>query len=164
MGQRLIFCVWGLRPKFNSSASTSTRCATGNVRQRQRQPQPQQSMPAVAAAGMLCCLMLACCTSGEWHVCQGGEQPRRWSGVGAYRACHSVGSARGRPRRAPIFASAMHVLYEILQLSSDGSDAPMPPPLMACAVKMLTCSDPPWDCLPCHRSDSIRRASTHRSL
>ena len=44
--------------------------------------------------------MLACCVSGEWHACQGGEQARRWSGVGAYRACHSVGSARGRPRRA----------------------------------------------------------------
>jgi hypothetical protein len=57
-------------------------------------------MLAVAAAGMLACLMLACCVSGEWHACQGGEQARRWSGVGAYRACHSVGSARGRPRRA----------------------------------------------------------------
>ena len=108
MGQRQIFCVWGLRPMFNSSASTATRCATGNLRQRQRQPQPQWSMPAVAAAGMLACLMLACCVSGEWHACQGGEQARRWSGVGAYRACHSVGSARGRPRRTNI-ASAMHV-------------------------------------------------------
>ena len=83
IGQRLVFCVWGLRPKFNSSASTSTRCATGNVRQRQRQPQPQQCMPAVVAASMLACLLLACCGSGEWHACRGGERARRCGVLGA---------------------------------------------------------------------------------
>ena len=30
IGQRLIFCVWGLRPKFNSSASTSSLYTAGN--------------------------------------------------------------------------------------------------------------------------------------
>ena len=55
MGQRLVFCVWGLRPKFNSSASTSSFYAAGNVRQRQRQRQPQQSVPLEVAAIMLAC-------------------------------------------------------------------------------------------------------------
>ena len=101
MGQRQVFCVWGLRPMFNSSASASTRCATGNVRQRQRQPQPQWSMPAVAAAGMLGCLVLACYAGGERLACRGGERARLWGVVGACRSLLSVvRSARGRPRCA----------------------------------------------------------------
>ena len=65
MGQRQVFCVWGLRPMFNSSASTSSFDAAGNVRQRQRQRQPQQRVPLVAAALMLACLLLSCCACGE---------------------------------------------------------------------------------------------------
>ena len=39
--------------------------------------------PAVVAASMLACLLLACCGNGEWHACRGGERARRGGVLGA---------------------------------------------------------------------------------
>ena len=93
---------------FNSTASTSTRCSTGNVRQRQRQRQPQHCMPAVEAAmhALLphACMLCMCCAP-----CAPG-----WRSGATVGCCGRIPRSTGRRKRARaaatrLIASAMHV-------------------------------------------------------
>ena len=66
-------------------------------------------MPAVAAAGMLGCLVLACYAGGERLACRGGERARLWGVV-----CGCMPLSAERPQRARaaamrLIASAVHV-------------------------------------------------------
>ena len=78
IGQRLIFCVWGLRPKFNSSASTSSLYTAGNVRQRQRQRQPQQPCQRWWQPSCLPALCSHAVLVVSRHAYQDSERARRW--------------------------------------------------------------------------------------
>ena len=54
---------------------------------------------------MLACLLLACCGSGEWHACRGGERARR---CGVLVRCIARSTERRQRARA---AATRHLCF-----------------------------------------------------